>query len=284
MQQKRCYRQEFRLRPETMINEIIEYVLAYCADKYDIELHEFVVMSNHDHLVHTDTQGNRPEFYGLFHSLVARAVNAVHGEWESVWSAQRYSAPTMEEPQDTLRKCIYTLLNPVDAELVRYAWDWQGVTSYRLEYGKPKVIRRPDAFFSDKMPEQVELVIRRPKGLRPELDNRQLRREIRAAVKREQRAVAERVRGKGRRFLGMDRVRKQPRHGSPRDRGRRRGIRPTVAAKSKWTRIEALQRNQRFLAEHRDARSRFEKGERDVAFPAGTYLMRARYGVSCLSP
>ena len=32
-------------------------------NKYGIELHEFVVMSNHYHLVFTDPHGNRPEFF-----------------------------------------------------------------------------------------------------------------------------------------------------------------------------------------------------------------------------
>jgi putative transposase len=46
-----------------------------------------------------------------------------------------------------------------------------------------------------------------------------------------------------------------------------------VAAKSKWARIEALQRHKRFVAAYREA---FEarRGEVDVLFPFGTYQLR----------
>ena len=284
MQQKRCYRQEFRLRPDRAVVQIVEYALAYCAERYDIDLHDFIVISNHDHLEHTDTRRNRPAFYGLFHSLVARATNAHFGEWESLWSAQRYSAPVLQEPQDAFDKSVYIHLNAVAAGLVRYAWDWLGVSSYSMEYDRPRTVERPEGFFSDKMPKTVELVIRRPKGLRPELTDRELRREIRATVKERQGAIVKERLANGKRILGMDRVLKQPRTGAPHDKGRRRGIRPAVAAKSKWVRIEALQRNKQFVADHRQARLRFEAGGLDVTFPAGTYLMRLRFNVACHAP
>ena len=66
---------------------------------------------------------------------------------------------------------------------------------------------------------------------------------------------------------------------SPSTREPRRGIKPTVAG-NKWKRIEALRTNKKFYEEHREARQRFEAGERDVEFPAGTYLMAKRFRVA----
>ena len=54
MAQKRCYRGEFRLRPDRAVTQAIAYSLAHSAQKYGIDLHEFQVLSNHDHILETD--------------------------------------------------------------------------------------------------------------------------------------------------------------------------------------------------------------------------------------
>ena len=53
-----------------------------------------------------------------------------------------------------------------------------------------------------------------------------------------------------------------------------------MAGKNKWARIEALLANKSFFEEHREARHRFEAGERGVVFPLGTYQMVQRFGVA----
>jgi len=78
MAQKRCYGQQFRLRPDPMVVQICWYALAYVLskEKYAIELHEAIISSNHDHINTHDPEAQRPAFLQEFHSLVARAVNA----------------------------------------------------------------------------------------------------------------------------------------------------------------------------------------------------------------
>jgi hypothetical protein len=49
---------------------------------------------------------------------------------------------------------------------------------------------------------------------------------------------------------------------------------PRVAARSKWSRIEALLRNRTFRYAYIEARDRFVGGVRDAVFPAGTYWLR----------
>jgi hypothetical protein len=49
---------------------------------------------------------------------------------------------------------------------------------------------------------------------------------------------------------------------------------PRVAARSKWSRIEALMRNRAFRDAYAAARASFAAGIRDVIFPAGTYWLR----------
>lgn len=288
MAQKRCYRGEFRLRPEAQVNQAIAYCLAYCAHKFEIDLHEFQVLSNHPHVLETDPFGRRPRFFQLFHSLVARSLNRLFKEGDAVFSSQRYSAPVLQEGEDVFEHCCYVLCNAVDAEIVRYPWEWEGVNSWSMEYDRPVVIKRPDFFFSTDMPEQVELVIRRPPHVRPELSDRQLRAEIREAARKESGNIAARVRASGRAFRGMKRALKIPRHHTPRDRMSRGGhqdeIRPHVAAKNSAVRIAALRKLKEFWRDYARALEDYEDGKTDVVFPAGTYEMKRRYCVRCRDP
>ena len=53
----------------------------------------------------------------------------------------------------------------------------------------------------------------------------------------------------------------------------RRGLRPRVAARNKWARIAALQRNRAFIADYRETRKLWLAGF-PVTFPHGTYWLR----------
>jgi hypothetical protein len=76
----------------------------------------------------------------------------------------------------------------------------------------------------------------------------------------------------GRRALGRYAVLRQSWRESPTSREPRRGLRPTIAARSLWTRIEAIQRKRAFVAAYRVARAALSAGTR-VPFPYGTYWM-----------
>jgi putative transposase len=270
MAQKQCYGQEFRLRPDRDVCQVILYVLGYTAAKYKMELHEFVFMSNHDHIVTTDPHGKRPKFIGLLHSLIARAVNSRFGDVDSLWSGRRHSAPRLMREQDVYDKCLYTLLNPVAAGLVRYAWDWEGVTSFGLEYDVPRVVAKPDFFFSDKMPEQVTITLRRPKDVKPELSDRELRADIRAETKSRQGDIVAKFREEKRTVMGMKRVLRQPRRNRPAKRDIRQGIRPNIAAKDESVRVEAIAELKEFWAEYQVAMRGDQAGE-EVVYPYGSY-------------
>ena len=53
----------------------------------------------------------------------------------------------------------------------------------------------------------------------------------------------------------------------------RRNLRPRVATRCKWARIEALMRNRAFVVEYASARERWRNGIGAV-FPAGTYWLQ----------
>ncbi len=120
------------------------------------------------------------------------------------------------------------------------------------------------------MPDEVELTLTIP----PELGDpaeilAQLRDRV-AAVEAEH----DRLRMEtGRRVLGRARILGQSWRDSPTSREPRRNLRPRVAARSKWARIQALQRNREFVIAHRDARAALLRGT-PIPFPPGTYWLR----------
>ena len=92
------------------------------------------------------------------------------------------------------------------------------------------------------------------------------------------------VQAKGNRFMGRRAVRDQSRYDYPSSREPRFGIKPHVAAKSKWARIERLQRNRAWLEAYEDALGLYRAGVRNVVFPHGTYKMRIVHAVRCRPP
>ena len=59
----------------------------------------------------------------------------------------------------------------------------------------------------------------------------------------------------------------------PTSREPRRNLRPRVATRSKWARIEALLRNRAFVEDYTHARERWRDGA-PIAFPPGTSWLR----------
>ena len=89
---RRCYQRTFRLRPCAETNSIFLYCLAFAAQRTGVVLHAVCVMSNHHHLVVTDTCAVLPEFLRELHRLTAKAINAAQGQWENLWAAEPCNA------------------------------------------------------------------------------------------------------------------------------------------------------------------------------------------------
>lgn len=274
---RRCFQRQFLLRPSTLTNQIFLYVLAVAAQRFGVRVHAFCVLSNHFHLVVTDLDARLPAFEQYLDSLVARAVNASLGRWESFWAPSSYSAVALTTADDVLDKAVYVLANPVAAGLVRRGADWPGLWSDPALIGRPGITaRRPKTFFrkTGYMPEAVVLELTAPPGFASPEDFRD--RLVVALRDRERQHASD-----GRAFLGAARVRAQSPWGRTAPGEDRRQLRPRVAARDKWKRIEALTRLVTFLAEYREAWRAWTRGLRHVLFPPGTYALRVAHRVSC---
>ncbi len=274
---RRCAQRQFLLRPSKATNDIFLYVLAVAAQRFEIRVHVFCVLSNHFHLVVTDPHARLPAFHQFLDALVARAVNASIGRWETFWAPNSYSAVTLVSPSDIVEKAAYVLANPAAAGLVRSGRLWPGLWSPPERVGGHLFeVARPKHFFDPKgaLPEEVTLELTPPPGFTADAFREQL-----AARLAEREAQAEEEARGG--FLGVAQVLEQNPTGRPRPDEPRLTLNPRVAARDKWKRIEALGRLVEFLKQYRSALAARRQRRRDVTFPSGTYLLRVLHGVPC---
>jgi REP-associated tyrosine transposase len=278
---RRCFQRQFLLRPTPLTRSIFLYVLAVAAKRFRVQIHAYCVLSNHFHLVLTDPEARLPAFNQYLDSLVARAVNASLGRWESFWAPSSYSAVALATPSDVVEKAAYVLANPVAAGLVRRGQEWPGPWSAPEQIGgMPVIAARPSTFFRESgyMPREVELELTAPSGF----DSAQAFRDLltSAVAKLEDRAARE-LASDRRGFAGVAKVLAQTPTARPAPGEPRRKLNPRVAARDKWKRIEVLARLVDFVHRYEDAWRARRRGRLDVIFPAGTYLLRVLHDVPC---
>ena len=274
-----CTQQQFLLRPDPETNNAFIYCLAVAAQRHGIDVMGFIQMSNHLHDEIFDRDGNAPAFNEMFHKLLAKCMNALRGRWENFFSSEQVCVVRLETREDVINKLVYIATNPVKDGLVERVDDWPGASGYRaLLDGTPLRATRPKHFFAEDgtMPEEVTLHLTIP----PELGDRdEIIAEVRARVTAfEQQAARERA-ASGRKVLGRYAVLRQSWRDSPTSRKPRRGLRPTIAARNLWARLEAIARNREFAPAHRRARLAQRAGM-PIPFPHGTYWMRVHMGVA----
>jgi len=275
---RRCTQRQFLLRPDAETNNAFAYCLAEAAQRFGIEVLLSQAMSNHHHTNVFDRHGNIIEFVEHFHKMLAKTQNALRGRWENFWSSEQVCIVHLVERADVIDKLVYTATNPVKDFLVERVHHWPGFDAVSpLLRQRPITAHRPRHFFREHscMPETVNLELTIP----PELGERDaVLAELRARIVEAEAACARVRMQTGRHVVGRRRVLRQSWRASPTSDVPRRNLRPRVAARSKWTRIEALQRNREFLIAYREARAAWIAGI-PIPFPVGTYWLRRFVGV-----
>jgi putative transposase len=270
---RRCAHRELLLRPDDETNEIFLYVLAVAAARTGVQVILPSVQANHHHTVTHDPLGRLVEFYEHLHKLVARAMNVHRGRFENFWASEQTSVVELVGVEDIVEKIVYAATNPVKDGLVARVHHWPGVNGLRALLERRTItVKKPRIFFREggDLPDEVTLTL----GLPPELGDPG---EILATIERrvaEVEAAVEAERAEtGARVMGRRAVRLQSWRTRPRSDAPRFGMRPRVAARNRWARAEAVQRNREFLDAYRAARALWLEGQ-DTRFPSGTYWLR----------
>lgn len=280
---RRIRNQTFLLRPSKKLNNLIRYVVAVKSAELGVPIHAICVMSNHWHKCITDPLAHVVSFQRDCHTFIARALNAMHGEFESIWSSAPPSRVTCEEPESLLQKIAYTMANPVEAGLVRHGKSWPGI---RHAWPHPPIkIARPKEFFRGEAdggnwPEFATLTFTRPPGFE-NISNEELAQKIAHAIKAAEDHSRHKRREKGQTFLGRKRVCEQSRHHRPSGRAPRFQLSPRHACRDLSLRIERLRARKAWLHDYEAARDLWFAGQRGILFPPGTYKMRVVHNALC---
>jgi putative transposase len=272
---------EFLLRPEEPLTQNYFYLLGYMQQYYTIEFHTSCIMINHPHILLTDVLGDQLQrFNRHFFSLMARSTNCYRGRRENLWNTGKpncvHIAPLAE---DVIDHAAYIIVNPVEAELVSTAKKWPGLRVLASEMGRLEVrAKRPGFFYSSKgkMPEETVVRFTLPKVW--DADPEELRLRISQECNLREMAIRERVRAKGRTFLGAKRVKRQSPQSKPKAALEQFGLIPHVACKDRALRKRMLEWRRERRKHYDETRALFAQGVKDLVFPEGTFVLHFHHG------
>lgn len=274
---RRTERRYCLLRPDPVINAFISYAFVISARRYGIFLHAFCAMSTHLHYVVTDPQGNLPMFMAMFHRLVALGVQKIRAWDGAVWDRTPPSIVELCTRQAIVEEVAYTLANPVEAGLVRYAREWPGVRTTVDDIGVNALdVRRPKHGLSAKNQQwalQSSLPISLPPSILPEQAQAFVE-DIRTELENLEKAAHKRIPAK--RVLGAKRATRVHPESRITSHEPARQRRPSFAVgrgnPEAFARAKKAKRD--FRTAYKAALKQWRNGDRSVEFPAGTYAMR----------
>ena len=126
----RCARAQFRLRPDPDRTNALRFILAKALERAPgIQLAAAVQMGNHAHIVLTDLHGELATFMEYVDGQLARVLNDLDGVRGQVFE-RRYSAIEIVDDESFADRIVYTITNPVAANLVRSHSDWPGLVAW----------------------------------------------------------------------------------------------------------------------------------------------------------
>ncbi len=296
----RAIHRSYRLVPKKRVCRVIEYAFAVVSSRYrekwGMKFHEFEFLSTHYHLLVHDPHGRVCDFLQDFNSIVARELNAIRGAGGKFFDGEP-GIQTVLGDEKVLEHCVYTLANAVAAGIVTKTAHWKGFNSLRMSYGKKYTVKKPPiglwskkqshknrrssqrsgrAAFArlSKLPDEAVLLLDRP-GIHPNLSDEELRAKIRENLKTREAEIAAKRNGKP--VLGMKAARQIDWRTVPVEGEELFGRQPTFSTETHKQRSAMKRLRRKFLRDYRLALARWNAGERDVVFPAGTVRMRLRH-------
>jgi len=280
---RRTSQRSFFLRPSEETNALFLYALALAAARFNVLIHAFVVLSNHYHIVLTDTQGALPRFVHCLNQLVAKALNSRLRRVENFWASGSYHALVLPDPLSILNRMAYTIANPVSAGLVPCFNMWPGLVSSPFDLAKPsRLVRRPDFFFRNSpagLPDAVPLQLSVP-PLLADIPLQHIYTLLAAAIASLQTCAHTHHKT----FLSKKQILSVDPFSRPRSSQRPFSPKPSVGASTISIRNLTLASLRAFQAAYRGARELLRKGVRDAIFPAGTWKLRLELSVRCHPP
>ena len=307
---RRCAERKLLLRPDDELNGAFLYCVLAAAERFDVEVHGLVALSNHVHWCVTTKKANLPRFLHLVHMNMARLVNTHRRRRDAVWSSvEKTSVVPLPDANSVLEKLVYVAVNPVAAGLVPTPDAWPGLRTLPADVGETLVADRPGFYFrsaadaaaelgSDGVgeaqarrrrhvrgtpvqPPRVELTLTRPPQF-ADMTDAEFRALFSARVDEAVAAHQAARRAARRAFAGAATILAQDPESIPGGPSvPEYKLSPTVATRDPALRRALLAQNRAFRLAYRTARLAFRAGDRNVRFPEHTYGPCVFYGARC---
>ena len=280
---RRTLRRTNLLRPDSELDTLYLYCLAVAAEQFGIAVHCATVMSNHHHLVVTDTRGELPNFLRELHRNIALGVKVLR-KWEgNVWDDDKTSVVLLRTDQAVVEKMGYCIANPVAAGAVPRARLWPGICVQPQRLGRSSWTgKRPDAYFDQHNPQWPEVATLKLTMPGVAFTDALLRENVAIEVAQLEAQAHRLMQAKGWKFLGAAKVLAA----SPYDRATSweplRSRNPTFAVGrgQREAFVEAATALRDFRRNYRAALNAWRAALRNVLFPAGTWFMRWGHSAS----
>jgi putative transposase len=274
---RRVVRRTKLLRPDAEFDRLYLYCLAIASEKFGVAVHCATAMSNHHHLVVTDTRGELPNFLRELHRNIALGVKVLR-QWEgNVWNGDKTSVVVLRTDQAVVEKIGYCIANPVTAHAVPRARLWPGICVQAQQLGRWSWTgKRPNLQFDKRNPQWPEVATLKLTMPSVAFTDALLRENVAMEVAQLEAEVHRLMDAKGWRFLGAAKVLAA----SPYDRATSwepiQSRNPTFAVGrgQREAFIEAATLLREFRRSYRAALNAWRAAVRDVLFPAGTWFMR----------
>ena len=122
----RTFQNRFLLRPGPELNGAVHGAIARAQRRYGVDVHGFVFLSNHYHLIATIRSARQlSAFVGYFQSKIAKEVCHLHDWRDKVW-ARRYRHIVVVDAAAQQERFLYLLENGCKEGLVASPLDWPG--------------------------------------------------------------------------------------------------------------------------------------------------------------
>ena len=146
MATSKTVRGEFWMRADRAgeIENLFGYLLAHYSRKHKIYMHSMTVMSNHYHNIFTDLEGNASLFKQDFNAAIARHIKSRFGLGRGS-IIQKDDLHLMVLLDETIYedKHIYTITNPVCANIVARYEDYKHLVIDHRHWNQPRTFTRP---------------------------------------------------------------------------------------------------------------------------------------------
>ena len=272
----------YLFKPDRAIINVFKWAFGVYAKEHGIRIFAVCVMSTHYHLVVLDTRGLVPTFLRDVNRSIANVIKARYRTSGAVFE-QEPSKVKLHGAKGVVDKIAYVLANPVAAGAVRNPHEWPGFRTRLSDMGR-LVVRgmRPEHYFGRRktMPADASFEVDEAPIVVDAYDSEGAKEALTRALETKVAEARAEIRAKGWTYVGATRA---------------MGVSPFKQAVAYevfgarnpdlstygLTPEEAADVKREYIAFHiayQDCRERLLRGESDLLWPPGTWVMVQHFG------